>query len=150
MLCGIKNEMKIPVFTLSQLQDLAKELADRIESPACVALWGDMGAGKTTFSKAFVRALLNNSKAEVPSPTFTLVQIYPTDKGEIWHCDLYRLHDPEETLELGLLEAFQKAICLIEWPDRLGNLLPTKRIDIFLDIIDENHRSLVIEERYES
>ncbi len=137
-------------FTLSQLQNEAKKLARRITPPVCIALWGDLGAGKTTFSKAFIRALLDDTKADVPSPTFTLVQIYPTDKGEVWHADLYRLSDPEETIELGLLEAFQKAICVIEWPDRLGNLLPQQRIDIYLDIIDEDHRSIRIEENHES
>lgn len=136
-------------FTLKQLQNQAKELANHIKSPMCIALWGDMGAGKTTFAKALIRALLKDDNVVIPSPTFTLVQVYPTDKGEVWHSDLYRLHDPEETLELGLLEAFQKAICIIEWPDRLGNLLPTKRIDIYLEIHDENHRSITIEDKHE-
>ncbi len=135
--------------TIAQLENRAKELARKIEAPICIALWGDMGAGKTTFTKAFIRTLLDDDKADIPSPTFTLVQIYSTDKGEVWHSDLYRLNDPEETIELGLLEAFQKAICIIEWPDRLGNLLPAKRIDIYLDIVDENHRSIRIEEKHE-
>jgi tRNA threonylcarbamoyladenosine biosynthesis protein TsaE len=60
---------------------------------------------------------------DVPSPTFTLVQSYQADV-EIWHADLYRLSHPDEVLELGLDEAFDSAICLIEWPNRLGSLLP--------------------------
>ena len=135
------------IVSLKQLQIEAKKFARLITSPSCILLWGDMGAGKTTFSKSFIRSLLKDSTAEVPSPTFTLIQTYPTDKGEVWHSDLYRLQGPEEILELGLLEALRTSICLIEWPDRLQSYLPDKRIDVYLNIIDENHRSLRIEEK---
>ena len=76
-----------------------------------------------------IRAALGR-KEEVPSPTFTLVQTYPFGGGEIWHVDLYRLSLPEEVLELGLEEAFADAISLVEWPDRLGDLLPADRLQI--------------------
>lgn len=135
------------IVSLKQLQIEAKKFAHLITSPSCILLWGDMGAGKTTFSKSFIRSLLKDSTAEVPSPTFTLIQTYPTDKGEVWHSDLYRLQGPEEILELGLLEALRTSICLIEWPDRLQNYLPDKRIDVYLSIVDENHRSFRIEEK---
>ena len=131
--------------TLSDLQEEARQLAQSLKAPCCIALWGDMGVGKTTFSKALIRCLLKDNDLEVPSPTFTLVQTYSTPKGDVWHCDLYRLNSPDEVLELGLLEAFQTSICLIEWPDRLENFLPPHRINVYLDIIDEDHRSLRIE-----
>ncbi|MBY0463198.1 MAG: tRNA (adenosine(37)-N6)-threonylcarbamoyltransferase complex ATPase subunit type 1 TsaE [Alphaproteobacteria bacterium] len=134
------------VVSLEELQTQAKNLARIGSSPCCILLWGDMGAGKTTFSKAFIRYLLKDTKAEIPSPTFTLVQTYLTDQGEIWHSDLYRLKNPEEILELGLLEALRTSICLIEWPERLQNYLPNRRIDVYLNIVDEHHRSLRIEE----
>lgn len=135
------------IVSLKELQTEAKKLSRLITSPSCVLLWGDMGAGKTTFSKAFIRCLLKDDTVEVPSPTFTLIQTYPTDKGEVWHSDLYRLHDPKEILELGLLEALSTSICLIEWPERLQNYLPNRRIDVYLNIIDDHHRSLRIEEK---
>ena len=88
-----------------------------------ILLQGPIGAGKSAFARGVIRARLNRME-DVPSPTFTLVQTYDAPDGDIWHCDLYRLTDASEVLELGLDEAFQTAICLIEWPDRLGHDTP--------------------------
>ncbi|KFE35225.1 tRNA (adenosine(37)-N6)-threonylcarbamoyltransferase complex ATPase subunit type 1 TsaE [Thioclava atlantica] len=87
-----------------------------------ILLEGPIGAGKTHFARALIQARLGRAE-DVPSPTFTLVQTYEAD-CEIWHADLYRLTHPDEVLELGLDHAFDTAICLIEWPDRLGSAVP--------------------------
>jgi tRNA threonylcarbamoyladenosine biosynthesis protein TsaE len=108
-------------------------LAALARVPDVILLSGTLGAGKSTLARAFVRAWLGDEDAEVPSPTFTLVQPYEGPRGAVWHCDLYRLGDPEEVLELGLDEAFADAVSLIEWPDRLGSLLPADRLEITLE-----------------
>lgn len=102
-----------------------------------VALEGPIGAGKTHFARALIRERLGYAE-DVPSPTFTLIQTYPADV-EVWHADLYRLTHPDEVLELGLDDAFQSAICLIEWPERMGALLPADAIRLRL-IPDGDHR----------
>jgi len=101
---------------------LGQWFAARLQAGDCLLLEGQIGAGKSHFARAFIQARLGRAE-DVPSPTFTLVQSYQADV-EIWHADLYRLSHPDEVLELGLEEAFDSAICLIEWPDRLGSLLP--------------------------
>jgi len=95
-----------------------------------IALKGDLGAGKTTFARGFIRA--RGCTEEVPSPTFTLVQVYELGAAAIWHFDLYRIKSPEEAWELGIEDAFSEGISLIEWPERLGPLLPPHRLEIEL------------------
>ena len=97
---------------------LGRCLADVLTAGDVVLLEGSIGAGKTQLCRALIRARLGHEE-DVPSPTFTLVQTYEADV-EIWHADLYRLTHPDEALELGLEDAFDRAICLVEWPDRLG------------------------------
>ena len=101
----------------------ARALAPRLGPGDVLLLQGEIGAGKTHFARAAIRALTTPGE-EVPSPTFTLVQTYDAAPAEIWHVDLYRLGAPDEVLELGLDEAYETAICLIEWPERLGEDLP--------------------------
>lgn len=102
---------------------LARMLAATMRPGQTILLDGPVGAGKTHFARAFIRARQGDAAEDVPSPTFTLVQTYDDPLGsEIWHADLYRLTDPSELAELGLDEALTDAICLIEWPDRLDRL----------------------------
>jgi tRNA threonylcarbamoyladenosine biosynthesis protein TsaE len=110
---------------------LAERLAAVSRRGDVIALWGDLGTGKTSFARAFVRAR-GGSEEEVPSPTFTLVQVYELPGAAVWHFDLYRLAVPEEAWELGIEEAFAEGISLIEWPERLGALLPERRLDVRL------------------
>jgi len=109
---------------------LAGRVAGVARAGDVIALRGELGAGKTVFARAFIHA--RGGGGEVPSPTFTLVQVYDLDPVPVWHFDLYRLRAPEEAWELGIEDAFGAAISLIEWPERLGNLLPARRLDIAL------------------
>ena len=104
----------------------------------CLLLSGPIGAGKSHLARALIRARLGRME-DVPSPSFTLVQTYAADI-EIWHADLYRLSHPDEVIELGLEDAFSSAICLIEWPDRLGNLAPMNAIMVTLGAEGDGRR----------
>lgn len=129
--------------TSDETTNFAQRLGAQLAVGDTVLLTGDVGAGKTHFARALIQSLLAVPE-DVPSPTFTLVQIYDAASGnEIWHADLYRLSDPSETEELGLTDAMDNAICLIEWPDRLADLRPQDALDITLAATDvEDHRTL--------
>ncbi len=113
--------------------DLAAALAGRARVGDVIALWGDLGSGKTAFARAFINAL-PGAREEVPSPTFTLVQGYRRGGLALSHFDLYRVHDPEELTELGWDEALAESVVLVEWPERAGPWLPAARLDLRLEI----------------
>jgi tRNA threonylcarbamoyladenosine biosynthesis protein TsaE len=115
---------------------LAGRVSALAEPGDVIALKGDLGAGKTTFARAFIRA--RGGGEEVPSPTFTLLQTYELDPTVVWHFDLHRLRSPEEAWELGIEEAFNGGISLIEWPERLGPLLPERRLVVSLSFGDRS------------
>lgn len=124
---------------------LARALAPVLRPGDVLLLSGGIGAGKTHFARNLIQALLKVPE-DVPSPTFTLVQEYDTSAGPLWHTDLYRLSDSGEIEELGLGEAFETAICLVEWPDRLGALAPVGALnmDFSADPDDDRTRALRI------
>lgn len=110
---------------------LGAKLAAQAQPGDVILLFGTLGTGKSTLARAFVRALTSEDE-EVPSPTFTLVQAYEAAPADIWHFDLYRLDKPEDAFELGIEDAFVDGISLIEWPERLGSLIPRRRLEIAL------------------
>jgi N-acetylmuramate 1-kinase len=108
-----------------------------------VALAGELGAGKTTFARGLIRALAENSDLEVPSPTFTLMQIYDTPAGSVVHADFYRLRSMVELDNLGWDDATADAIAIVEWPERIEDMLPAERLEVNLRFdaeSDENSR----------
>jgi len=110
---------------------LAARLAAQARPGDCILLEGPLGAGKSTFARAFIRAAAGEPDLEVPSPTFTLVQAYDTSKGEIFHYDLWRLDGPDALAELDWDDALN-AIVLVEWPDRLGPVRPADTLTVEL------------------
>lgn len=115
--------------TPDQTATLARRIGADLAPGDTLLLSGPIGAGKTHFARSLIQSLLSTPE-DVPSPTFTLVQTYDTPQAEIWHADLYRLTALDEIEELGLTEAFDTAICLIEWPDRLGSLQPADALEL--------------------
>lgn len=124
-----RTKLHITLFDEAATAALAGRIANVLEPGDTLLLEGEIGAGKTAFARAVIRALLGPGE-DVPSPTFTLVQTYETPRGPLWHCDLYRLTHPDEVLELGLDQALTEAICLIEWPDRLGQDCPKDALQL--------------------
>ncbi len=104
-------------------------LGRQLRTGDVILLSGPVGSGKTHFARALIQSLLP-APEDVPSPTFTLVQTYETTSGPLWHTDLYRVAFDTEIDELGLVDAFDSAICLVEWPDRLGPLCPVNALGI--------------------
>ncbi|MSO74458.1 MAG: tRNA (adenosine(37)-N6)-threonylcarbamoyltransferase complex ATPase subunit type 1 TsaE [Alphaproteobacteria bacterium] len=116
---------------LEATERLAAHLASLTQAGDVIGLEGPLGVGKTAFARGFITALLG--PLEVPSPTFTLVQLYERAAAAIWHFDLYRLTRPEEVDELGLDDALAGGIALIEWPERLGDRAPPDRLILKLE-----------------
>lgn len=109
----------------------------------CILLEGPLGAGKTAFARAFLRAAAGNPAMDVPSPSFTLVQIYDTPRGPVFHYDLWRLDGPDSLTELDWEDALD-AIVLVEWPDRLGPLRPDHALTIALRLGDGEAREATL------
>jgi len=129
----MSNSKTIPLSDPARTEALAARLSRLAEKGDVIALSGDLGAGKTVFARAFIRAYTGLADEEVPSPTFTLAQVYEGGRWLIWHFDLYRLEKPEHALELGLEEAIDQGVVLIEWPERLGAERPRQGLSLTLD-----------------
>lgn len=126
-----------------ETKKLAQKICFFLNPKDILLLKGDLGAGKSYFARAFIQSLLSE-ETEVPSPTFTLVQEYETSLGPIWHFDLYRLKNEEEVFELGIDEAFARAISLIEWPERLGSYMPKEYMCLDFTFTENPDERLVI------
>ncbi len=135
-------DILLPLATEADTAALGARLALAARVGDCILLEGPIGAGKSCLARAFIRALCGPEE-EVPSPTFTLVQVYEAKGTEIWHTDLYRLTHPDEVWELGLDDAFQKAICLVEWPDRLGRHQPHGALRLTLESLGDGRLAKV-------
>lgn len=129
-------------FSERDTQSLAEKIASITEKGDVFALFGTLGAGKSTFSRYFIQYL--TKAKEIPSPTFTLLQTYDAENFEIYHYDMYRLKKPEEAYELDIEEAFYGGVSLIEWPEKIAPLLPKKMWKISIEA-KGNERIFTIE-----
>ena len=129
------------VATENETASVAAQIAPLLKQGDIVALKGTLGVGKTTFVRHLVK-YLTKSDIDVPSPTFTLLQTYETPNFLIYHFDFYRLKTPEEAYEIGIEDAFSDGVSLIEWPDKIGSLLPKKHKEILFEILPNNIRHI--------
>jgi hypothetical protein len=124
---------------------LADEVAFLLQPGDTLGLEGDLGAGKSTFARALIRALSGDAGLEVPSPTFTLTQTYDAARFDVAHFDLYRLSDPHELDELGLDAAVKRGVAVVEWPSRGGHRVPEERFTLrFEEGRDDDRRTITI------
>ncbi len=119
----MNSPLSIELKSPEETSALAAQLGGHLEKGDVLLLEGEIGSGKTHFSRALIQSAMDVVE-DVPSPTYTLVQVYDTRIGEVWHSDLYRLSAVEEVDELGLTDAFETAITLVEWPEKLEALTP--------------------------
>jgi len=132
-----------------ETREIAKKILLDLEEGTVICLYGDLAAGKTTFSQGIAAALGIN---RLTSPTFIIMREYPTNNeviSRLYHLDLYRIDNPEEIKAFDLDEIIQdkKNLIIIEWPERIENILPSKRIDVHFKITDDNEREITIYRR---
>jgi len=122
---------------------LAENLGKNIDTPSVIALYGDLGAGKTIFTKGLAIGL--GIEEDITSPTFSLMESYQGEKT-LYHFDLYRIENLNEFDNLRFEEYWEgDGVSVIEWPEKAGDLLPEKRINVFIEYIDENRREITVE-----
>ncbi len=142
---GEPHEMfKIALPDLAATERFAGQVAAAMRPGDAILLSGPLGAGKTAFARALLRAAADDPALEVPSPSFTLVQSYVTPRGTVHHFDLWRLDGPAALAELGWDDA-RDAIVLVEWPDRLGALIPPDALRLEFELAEGDARTVRVE-----
>ena len=130
--------------SVEQTESIAAALASTLRGGECVALHGDLGAGKTQFVRGLVRGLSGNPRA-VSSPTFVLLNIYDVGRLKVFHLDAYRVSGADDFESIGFGELLeQRGVVVVEWADRVTSLLPGGVIDVTITTIDQTHRAIEI------
>ncbi|MBR1734919.1 MAG: tRNA (adenosine(37)-N6)-threonylcarbamoyltransferase complex ATPase subunit type 1 TsaE [Alphaproteobacteria bacterium] len=128
--------------SLEDTKNAAEYFANFAKEGQCFLLIGDLGSGKTTFSQFFIKRLMPTIDY-ISSPTFTIVQTYEDEQREIWHVDCYRLKNEDEFFELGLSEAIERCITIIEWPEIIKEFLPENAIEIKFQAHSDGSRDII-------
>jgi tRNA threonylcarbamoyladenosine biosynthesis protein TsaE len=136
--------MTLTLPDLAATRHLASRVAALLHPGDAILLSGPLGAGKTEFARALLRAVTGDPALDVPSPSFTLVQTYDTPSGPIHHYDLWRLEGPAALAELGWHDA-RDDIVLVEWPDRLGSHTPPDALRLTFELADGDARTVRME-----
>lgn len=134
--------------SLDDTKKIAQEIAQMLHIGGVVALTGELGSGKTTFTRYLVENLGISSR--VQSPTFVIHRRYSGDTKAVNHFDFYRIASKEEILDTGLLESLNNSgeICIIEWPEMIADILPEKTIAIKFEYLEENSRKVYVQNLY--
>ncbi len=137
--------MEITVRDITGLPEAAREIIPLLEGRGVVALYGGMGAGKTTFISALMREM--GSSDDVSSPTFALINEYVTGKGRrIFHFDFYRIDSHAEAFDMGYEEYFYGGeLCLVEWPEKIEDLLPDDTLRIHIEVQPDDSRIITMD-----
>ena len=134
--------MKVLLSNVKDTIKLGEKIAQLAKKNEIICLKGDLGTGKTTLARSFIKYLTNSNK--VLSPTFPLLLTYEYEDNIIWHYDMYRLKQPGDVWNLSLEDALNNGIIIIEWPEIIEYLLPEKRIEIVIKDLSNNARSAEI------
>jgi tRNA threonylcarbamoyladenosine biosynthesis protein TsaE len=127
-----------------QTEAIASELAATLGGGECIAIYGELGAGKTQFVRGLATALGVNPRA-VSSPTFVLLNVYNGGRLPVFHLDAYRIHGDADLEAIGFSEMLeQKGVVIVEWADRVAGLLPAKRLDVRIETVGESQRQITI------
>jgi tRNA threonylcarbamoyladenosine biosynthesis protein TsaE len=138
------TQLQYKIISLEDLQRVADLLSSSLSLPAVLALTGDLGSGKTTFSQCLAKAI--GIEGSIPSPTFTLVNEYTTPQLTFIHADLYRLDSKESIVQLGLSDYFAmpQALTVAEWANHMPELFPASTVWLHFELIDSTYRVLTI------
>lgn len=130
--------------TIADTERIAADLAATLRGGECIAMHGDMGAGKTQFVRGLLGGL-GGDRRTVNSPTYVLLNVYDTGRLTLFHLDAYRVHGPEDFDAIGFTELLdQGGVVVVEWPSRVDALLPAKRINVTITPVGTHDRRIEI------
>lgn len=137
--------MVIETNSTQETIELGARLGARLKAEDVVCLIGDLGSGKTQLTKGIAKGLKIKSHRYVNSPTFMILNIHHGETSTLYHLDFYRLNNKQDALDAGLDEYIPSdGVTVIEWADRIADILPDHRLDVYLEILSEHHRRITI------